>query len=94
MLSAQYETARIEEAKSIPTVSVIDPAGWPEKKSAPHRLIIILVSTALALAVTSLYLLVQRSWLAIDAMDGRKVIAREMADTWAAHIGRYVGGAR
>ncbi len=35
MLSAQYETARIEEAKSIPTVSVIDPAGWPEKKSSP-----------------------------------------------------------
>lgn len=94
MLSAQYETARIEEAKSIPTVSVIDSAGWPEKKSSPHRFIIIVLSTALALAMASLYLLVQRLWLAIDETDGRKVIAREMAATWAAHIGRYIRGAR
>jgi capsule polysaccharide export protein KpsE/RkpR len=79
MLSAQYETARIEEAKSIPTVSVIDPAGWPEKKSSPHRLILVLVSTLLALAGYSLFLLAQRSWLGIDDADTRKVIAREFA---------------
>jgi capsule polysaccharide export protein KpsE/RkpR len=66
LLSAQYETARIEEAKSVPVVSVIDPAGWPEKKSSPHRLILILASTLLALAAGSLFLLAQRSWLAID----------------------------
>jgi uncharacterized protein involved in exopolysaccharide biosynthesis len=94
MLSAQYETARIEEAKSIPTVSVIDPAGWPERKSSPHRLIIILGSTGLALAMASLYLLAQRSWLAIDETDGRKAIAREMAATWSTYIGRHIGGAR
>ncbi len=66
MLSAQYETARIEEAKSIPTVSVIDPAGWPEKKSSPHRLILVLVSTLIALVAGSLFLMVQRSWVSVD----------------------------
>lgn len=79
MLSAQYETARIEEAKSIPTVSVIDAAGWPEKKSSPHRLLVIAISTALALVLASLHLLARRAWLALDQTDMRRVLAREMA---------------
>jgi capsule polysaccharide export protein KpsE/RkpR len=94
MLSAQYETARIEEAKSVPTVSVIDPAGWPERKSSPHRLIIIVMSTTLALVMASLYLLAQRSWLAIDETDTRKVITREMAATWMAYVDRRRRGAQ
>jgi uncharacterized protein involved in exopolysaccharide biosynthesis len=94
MLSAQYETARIEEAKSIPTVSVIDPAGLPERKSSPHRLIIIALSTILALILASLFLLAQRSWLTIDETDTRRIIAREMAATWRAHVGRRRKGAQ
>ena len=81
LLSSQYETARIEEAKSIPTVSVIDPAGWPEKKSSPHRLIIIVLSMALSFVASSLYLLARRSWLAMDPQDTRRVLARQMATT-------------
>jgi len=88
MLSAQYETARIEEAKSIPTVSVIDPAGLPERKSSPHRLIIIALSTIFALILASLFLLAQRSWLAIDQTDTRRIIAREIAATWRAYVDR------
>jgi len=79
LLSAQYETARIEEAKSIPTVSVIDSPGWPERKSSPHRFLIILVATILALVASSLFLLAQRSWLVIQESDARKILAREMA---------------
>jgi uncharacterized protein involved in exopolysaccharide biosynthesis len=89
MLSAQYETARIEEAKSIPTVSVIDPAAWPEKKSSPHRLIIILVSTALAFIATSLFLIARRSWLAIDAHDTRRVLAHQISATVMSCLTHY-----
>ena len=81
LLSAQYETARIEEAKSIPTVSIIDTPGWPEKKSSPHRVIITLVSTILALVATSLFLMAQRSWLAMGEDDARKILARRVAGT-------------
>ena len=42
LLTQQYELARIQEAKEIPTVNVIDPANVPEKKSFPPRLLIIL----------------------------------------------------
>ncbi len=88
MLSAQYETARIEEAKSIPAVSVIDPAGWPEKKSSPHRLILILVSTLIALVASCLFLLVQRSWVGVDDTDTRKVIGRELSAAVASAFAR------
>lgn len=81
LLSAQYETARIEEAKSIPTVSVIDAPGWPEKKSSPHRVIITLVATILALVLTSLFLLSKRSWLAMDDNDARKILSLQIART-------------
>jgi capsule polysaccharide export protein KpsE/RkpR len=89
MLSAQYETARIEEAKSIPAVSVIDPAGWPEKKSSPHRLIIILVSTLVALVAGSLFLLMQRSWVSVEDTDTRKVIGRELSAALASAFARF-----
>jgi capsule polysaccharide export protein KpsE/RkpR len=94
MLSAQYETARIEEAKSIPTVSIIDSAGWPEKKSSPHRLILVLVSTLIALAAGSLSLLMQRSWAGIDDADTRKLIGRELTATLAGVFARLSGGRR
>ncbi|MGA1984579.1 MAG: GNVR domain-containing protein [Acidobacteriaceae bacterium] len=79
MLSEQYETARIEEAKSIATVSVVDAAGWPEKKSSPHRLLIVVGSTGLALVGASLFLLGRRRWMELDEGDGRRVLARDVA---------------
>lgn len=40
LLSRQYEAARIDEAKSAPIIQVIDRAVPPDKKSAPHRLLL------------------------------------------------------
>ena len=39
LLNQQYELARIQEAREIPTIRVIDPANLPEKKSWPPRLL-------------------------------------------------------
>ncbi len=36
-LGPQYETARIEEAKNIPTIQILDEATRPEKKDKPRR---------------------------------------------------------
>jgi uncharacterized protein involved in exopolysaccharide biosynthesis len=94
MLSAQYETARIEEAKSIPTVSVIDAAGWPEKKSSPHRVLIVLVAAGLSLVLTSLFLLARRSWLSLDEDDTRRALARAMSATLRTYRPLVRGGTR
>jgi capsule polysaccharide export protein KpsE/RkpR len=75
LLSEEYETARIEEVKSIPTVSVIDAPGLPERKSGPHRTLIVLISTLLSTVITATFLLARRSWRKMDDEDPRRLLA-------------------
>jgi capsule polysaccharide export protein KpsE/RkpR len=81
LLSEEYETARIEEVKSIPTVSVIDVPGLPERKSGPHRTLIVLISTLFSAVMTAVFLLARRSWLGMDDADARRVLATRVAIT-------------
>jgi capsule polysaccharide export protein KpsE/RkpR len=81
LLSEEYETARIEEAKSIPTVSVFDAPGIPEKKSGPYRVLIILTSTLLSLIMTGIFLLMKRTWLEMSEDDARRVLATHVLRT-------------
>ena len=45
LLTQQVEVARIQEAKDIPVVSIIDAPGIPEKKSFPRRKLLTLIMT-------------------------------------------------
>jgi capsule polysaccharide export protein KpsE/RkpR len=81
LLSQEYETARIEEVKSIPTVSVIDVPWLPERKSGPHRTLIVLISVLLSVIGTAVFLLVRRSWLEMDHEDMRRVLVARIATT-------------
>ena len=42
-LTKQYEAAKVEEAKEIPTVRVLDPANVPQRKSGPARSAIVIL---------------------------------------------------
>jgi capsule polysaccharide export protein KpsE/RkpR len=81
LLSEEYETARIEEVKAIPTVSIIDYPGLPERKAGPHRTLIVLISTFISAIVTALYLMARRSWLAMSGDDARRVLATRIGVT-------------
>src|SRR5882762_1966792 len=85
LLSQEYETARIEEVKSIPTVSVIDVPGLPEKKSGPHRTLIVLISTLLSIVLTAAFLLARRSWLEMNDEDARRVLGARIGMTIRDH---------
>ena len=54
LLAKQYEAAKIDEARDALIVQVLDKAAPPEKKSAPHRSVIVLVATILAFLVAVL----------------------------------------
>jgi uncharacterized protein involved in exopolysaccharide biosynthesis len=45
LLSGQYELAKIEEAKDVNTIQVLDPAVPPDKKSRPKRRLIVIITT-------------------------------------------------
>ncbi len=51
LLSAQYEEARIDEARDVTTVEVLDPAVPPERRAHPRRSVLIATGIALGLLV-------------------------------------------
>ena len=81
LLSEEYETARIDEAKSIPTVGIIDFPSLPERKSGPHRLLIVLIATVLSIVLTAIYLLARRDWMELDGFDPRRQLAAQIKST-------------
>ena len=77
-LTQQLEMAKVEEAKEIPTVKVLDPADVPEKKSWPPRVLLTLVGACLSFAVASVVLVGRTVWSQMDAADPRKRFAEEI----------------
>jgi uncharacterized protein involved in exopolysaccharide biosynthesis len=78
LLTQQYEMARIEEAKDVPAVTVIDPPGVPEKKSFPPRLLLTLLLTFCSFAAAATLILMREHWLTVDSGDPRKKLATEV----------------
>lgn len=54
-LGPQYEQSKIEEAKQIPTLQVLDPGVRPEKKDKPRRARMVIIAFVLTLGA-SIYL--------------------------------------
>ena len=78
MLTKQYELAKVEEAKEVPSVRVLDAPEVPERKTAPKRLIIMLVSAFLASALAAAWTVGQARWMEADPHDPTKVLLQEM----------------
>lgn len=78
LLTQQYELARLQEAKDVPVVSVIDAPGIPEKKSFPPRLLLSLILTAAAVLAFCAALLIRNQWRQVQANDPGKALAIEI----------------
>lgn len=62
LLTQEYEWAKIQEAKEIPTVNVLDGAEVPERKSYPPRTIIAVVGTFLSVLFAGLFVIGAAVW--------------------------------
>lgn len=80
MLTQQYEIARIQEAKEIPVVRVIDSPGIAEKKSFPPRAVFALLLTLLSVAVAAAVIVMRHRWGKVDPENPRKALAVRIAD--------------
>src|SRR6266478_5467482 len=81
LLTQQYELAKVQEAKEIPSVKILDAAVVPTKKSFPHRLSLITAGTVFAIFVVCAWLFAKRFWQAIDPQDPGKQFAEEVLST-------------
>jgi uncharacterized protein involved in exopolysaccharide biosynthesis len=95
-LTQEYELAKVQEAKEIPTVKVLDPPNLPEKKSFPPRLLLTLLGATLALACGVAWVFGRTRWEQTDPTDPGKVLAQEVFDTvkaampWASRNGAWL----
>jgi capsule polysaccharide export protein KpsE/RkpR len=92
-LTEEYELAKVQEAKEIPSVKVLDSPNVPEKKSFPPRTLITLLGAALAFSGGVAWVFGRTRWEQTDSADPGKVLAQEMFDTvkrampWASRNG-------
>jgi capsule polysaccharide export protein KpsE/RkpR len=77
-LTQQYELSKVEEAKELPSVKVLDAAIVPERKSFPPRLLLAAMCGFLALAGAILSIFARLRWERVDSADPGKVLAREI----------------
>jgi len=86
VLTKEYEMAKVQEAKEIPTVKVLDQPNIPDKRSFPPRILVIVLGTVTTLVITAMWILGAELWRGIDPHDPRKVFAQEVFSTVSTRI--------
>jgi uncharacterized protein involved in exopolysaccharide biosynthesis len=97
-LTKQGEIARVEEARDVPSVQVLDPAVVPQKKTSPHRLLIMLIGMCFTFLAGAAWLVGAARWERIDPQDPWKVFTQEVflrikARTWDSRLGMRIRAA-
>jgi capsule polysaccharide export protein KpsE/RkpR len=82
-LTKQYELAKVEEAKEIPTIKVLDEPVIPDRKIWPPRLAIILVGTILGLCLGFLWILGRETWSGLDSASSYRLAARQLRELFS-----------
>ncbi len=92
ILTRQYEAARVQEAKEIPTVKVLDAADVPEKKSYPPRLLIVMLGLLVSLSAGAMFIFGQAWYRSKSAVETRLLvdsILREITTSLRLVAGRF-----
>jgi uncharacterized protein involved in exopolysaccharide biosynthesis len=77
-LTKEYEMARVQEAKEIPSVKIIDPAELAEGRAGPSRTLITVAGALLSLCVAGVWLFSAEAWANTDDRNPRKILAGEI----------------
>jgi len=88
-LTKEYELAKVQEVKEIPTVKVLDSPNIPDKKSFPPRMLIMFLGTAFAFAIATTWVFGKEAWDQTDSSDTRKAFAQEVFSTVKASLMKF-----
>jgi uncharacterized protein involved in exopolysaccharide biosynthesis len=72
LLTGQYELAKIEEAKDVNTIQVLDPAVPSDKKSSPKRRLIVMITTFMAFFFAVVLAFFREYMQRLKAEDGER----------------------
>jgi len=85
LLTQEYEMAKIEEAKEIPVVKVLDAANVPERKSSPHRSYVMLVGGMFFFFAAVTWVVGERLWGQVEPDNRSKLLVQAMC-SWAKEL--------
>ncbi len=88
-LTQQYEMAKLQEVKELPTVRVMDRAVPPERKSGPVRSLIVLLSVFLGMALASFWIIERHRWQQLPQEDPRRLLAEDVSGVMRKAFGRF-----
>lgn len=86
LLRQQYEVARIQEAREIPAVKILDEPAVPEERH-PGIPLVVLVGTLISMMLACTGLLLQRRWRSWDPDDPRRILLARVSRRRAKHEG-------
>lgn len=93
-VTQQFEMARIQEAKELPIVRVMDAGIPPEKKSSPIRSLIVTGSVVGAYVLACLWVLVRYRWEQLPVDDPYRLLAHDVAGECRAVLRKFRGRTR
>lgn len=81
VLTKEYELAKVQEAKEIPSVKVLDPAKPPERRAGPSRLLICLSGVVFSFSLAAIWILAGIHWNNTDLRHPGRMLAQEISST-------------
>jgi uncharacterized protein involved in exopolysaccharide biosynthesis len=87
-LTKQYELAKVEEAKEIPSVKVLDPPDIPERRSSPPRTLIIIAGTLCATGLAATWILGVARWNSLDPTAPGTIFVNDVVSTMRSKFAR------
>jgi len=85
-LTQQYELAKVQEAREMPSVKVLDPADIPERKSFPPRTLILALSTMFSFVFGVVWVVGTAHWQDMDPQHPAKIIAMGVYSGARSHL--------
>jgi len=80
ILTKQYELAKVEEAKEVPTIQVLDPARVPEVKSHPQRRLVTLIGALVAAMMAACFVIASMRILNLDLSHPLRILGFEVSE--------------
>ena len=80
-LTQQYEMAKVQEAKEVPSVKMLDPAELPEKKTFPPRTLFFFLGEIISLAIGVGWISGTDRWNKIDSQHPGKLLVLNMVQS-------------
>lgn len=80
ILTKQFEIAKVEEAKQIPTVKVLDEPDVPERKSGPPRLLVVIGGLFFTFSFAVAVVVLKRKWNQVPEEDPRRQLVMDVVE--------------